>query len=217
MGTSPKEQASADQYKNMQGIGQNFLSGNWANQSFSQINPYFNQARTDINAGVGGAETMLNQSLSTRLAGIGQNTGESLISSGIAPGQGRTEGMGAAMAPAIAANQQSLAGLEQWKTGTLAQISQNQGGSLMDLLKTGGQFGMGAENNATQAIGGMKDSTTMGDIMGGLTTGALMAAIATNPELLSLLGLGKGAVGMTGGSGPEGGVNPTGLMWGMGG
>jgi hypothetical protein len=180
MGQSPKESAAADMQGRMKALQDRYLGGDLSGQStFNQVNPYFEKATVGLNAG----EDYLNQSLSTRLMGVGQNIGESLISSGVPKGAPQANLFAGAMAPAIAQNQSELAGIEKSKSG----ISMTQGGTLADLLK----FAMGQSSNAGQqelgAIGGMKDSTTMGDIFGGLTSAFNLADIVSNPKLLQIL------------------------------
>jgi hypothetical protein len=131
------------------------------------------------------------------MMGIGQNVGESLISSGVPKGAPQANLFAGAMAPAIAQNQTELAGLSKMEGGTLA-----------DLLK----FSMGestqAGNQELGAISGMKDSTTMGDIMSGLTSAFSLADIISNPKLLQMLfGGGGGSSGNPGMTGNLGGIS----------
>jgi len=184
MGQSPKEQAAGDQYTKMNSIADRFLSGDLSGSNqFQQVNPYFMQSRSDVTAGTQRGISDLNSALSTRMAGIGQQVGESLISSGVPQGQGRGMSFAAALAPAIAGTQEQIAGLEKFQASSLADISRYQGSTLADMLGRSGQYGLSATGQAGGAINNMKDSTTMGDIMGGATTLAQLAAMVTNPEM----------------------------------
>jgi len=188
MGSSPKENASSDMQGRMKALQDRYLGGDLTGESqFGKVNTYFNQAKTDIGSG----EDYLNQALSTRMMGVGQNIGESLMTSGVPKGAPQANLFAGAMAPAIAQNQTELAGMEKGKSS----ISMQQGGTLADLLKSV----MGATSQAGQnelgAIGGMKDSTTMGDIMSGLTSAFSLTDIISNPKLLQLLFGGGGTTG----------------------
>jgi hypothetical protein len=209
MGQSPKEQAAASQYSNMNSIAQRFLSGDLSGSNmFKQVNPYFEQGRSDIQTGVQGAESKLNSALSTRMAGIGQQVGESLISSGVPQGQGRGMSFAAAMSPAIAGTQEQIAGMEKFGAQSLADLSRYQGTTLAGLMENSNQMGIGASGQAGSAINNMKDSTTMGDIMGGATSLAQLAAIFTNPELGGM-GLLQKLLG--GGQGPTASIASSGV------
>jgi hypothetical protein len=186
MGQSPKESASADMQGRMKSLQDRYLGGDLSGENqFKKVDPYFEQGKD-----------YLNESLSTRMMGIGQNVGESLISSGVPKGAPQANLFAGAMAPAIAQNQTELAGL-----------AKTQGGTLADLLK----FAMGQSTNAGQleqgAIGTMKDSTTMGDIMSGLTSAFSLADIISNPKILQMLFGGSGASGSFGMAGNPGGIS----------
>jgi hypothetical protein len=180
LGTSAKESASADMQGRMKALQDRYLGGDLSAKSqYSQIDPYYEQGKNELDAGKG----YLNQALSTRMMGVGQNIGESLMTSGVPKGGPQSNLFAGAMAPAIAQNQTELAGLEKGK----ASISMQQGGTLADLMKSV----MGAVSNTGQnelgAIGGMKDSTALGDVMGGLTSAFSLTDIFTNPQLLGLI------------------------------
>ena len=166
MGQSPKEQASQDTYGRLQGLQQRFLGGDLSGNSLNnQVTPLFDQGKD-----------YMNTALSTRMMGIGQNVGESLISSGVPKGEPQANLFAGAMAPAIAQNQTEL-----------SNITQRQGMTLADLLK----FSLGESsqigNQELGAISGMKDSTTMGDVFGGLTSGVSLMSILTNPKILQMI------------------------------
>jgi hypothetical protein len=188
LGTSPKEQASSDFNTRLQGLQQRYLGGDLSGGSLmNQVNPYFEQGKND-----------LNQSLSTRMMGIGQNVGQSLMTSGVPKGAPQANLFAGAMAPAIAENQQEM--------GNLAE---KQGGTLADLLKTSLGLAGQAGQQELGAISGMKDSTTMGDIMGGLTSTFSLTDIFTNPKLLQMLFGGKDSPNNPGGisSGSNNAIN----------
>jgi hypothetical protein len=174
----------------MQNLQQRFLGGDLSGGNLmNQVNPYFDQGKTDMNT-----------ALSTRMMGVGQNIGESLITSGVPKGAPQANLFAGAMAPAIAQNQTDLAGL-----------AEKQGGTLADLLKTSLSGGMQAGQQELGAISGMKDSTTMGDIMGGLTSAFSLSDILTNPKLLQMLFGGGGSSSILGGvSGNPGGISSSG-------
>ena len=166
MGQSPKEQASSDMNDRLKNLQDRFLGGDLSGTSMmDKVNPYFEQGKTDMNT-----------ALSTRMMGVGQNIGESLMTSGVPKGAPQANLFAGAMAPAIAQNQNDIAGL-----------AERQGGTLADLLKTSLSGGMQAGQQELGAIGGMKDSTTMGDIMSGLTSAFSLSDILTNPKLLQML------------------------------
>lgn len=180
MGTSPREQASADMQGRMKSLQDRYLGGDLSgNNLYKQVDPYLTEAQNKLK----GSEGYLNQALSTRMMGVGQGIGESLVTSGVPKGAPQANLFAGAMAPAIAQNQSELGQTER----SIAGIDVNKGQSLMDLIK----FSLGQSTNAGQleqgAIGGMKDSTTAGDIMGGLTSAFSLADIFTNPQLLGLL------------------------------
>jgi hypothetical protein len=171
MGQSPKEQASQDTYGRLQGLQQRFLGGDLSGQSLnSQVTPTFDAGKD-----------YMNQALSTRLMGVGQSIGESLMTSGVPKGAPQANLFAGAMAPAIAQNQTEL-----------SNITQRQGMTLADLLK----FSLGESNQIGQqelgAIGGMKDSTTAGDVFGGLTAGSSLLSILSNPKILQMILGGNG-------------------------
>jgi len=165
MGTSPKEQASSDMNDRLKTLQDRYLGGDLSGQMlYNQVKPTFEQGKNDLNT-----------ALSTRMAGIGKNIGESMITGGVAKGAPQANLFAGAMAPALAQNQTEL-----------SNITQREGMTLGDMIKFALSQAGDTGKQELGAISGMKDSTTMGDVMGGLTSAFSLADIITNPELLAM-------------------------------
>lgn len=172
MGESPREEASR-QFAEMLGrlAGSRGIYGERAaSTQFGLVNPYFERARSDISGGLSDATNYLNASLSTRLSGISQSLGESLINAGVPAGHGRGTAFATAVAPAIAATQQAQADIAKTGALSLADISKLQGLTMTDLLKASEAITSNLLRTQLGGIEGMKSSTTIGDILAGLAT-----------------------------------------------
>lgn len=189
MGESPREQAS-NQFANMVNgmIGSRGTYGmGAANAQMGAISPIFSQGKKDLNSGIDKSINNLNLGLSNRMAGIGGQLGESLISAGVPAGQGRGTAFASAMSPAIAGTQEGIAGLEQTRAMTLADFAKTEGLTLADLMKSSEQIIMQLLQAQMGGISGMKNSTGFGDAFSviqslGKVFAPLMARGATPPS-----------------------------------
>jgi len=157
MGQSPQE-------KQAKKISDYFFSGGGtAENRMAEIDPMYKQI-----------SDQLISSYNTRLSGLSQNVGESLVTSGVARGSDQAGAFYSALAPAIASEQESLAQLGQNKVSTLLNLMQLQSSGMISPL----QF--------------MKGTTAIGDILGGATTLGNILGMPTGKDsvlLQNIMGL----------------------------
>ena len=83
MGESPQEGAAQAQRDDMSRLQERFLSGDLsASSRMEQVLPYINNAQDIMKGGLADILQAINTSINTRAAGMGQQIGESIISSG---------------------------------------------------------------------------------------------------------------------------------------
>lgn len=191
MGQSPREEASNKFQTMVEAMIQNrgqFGQGA-ARSQMGDVSPFFDRARGDLESGITDAASRLNAGLSTRMAGIQQTMGEGLINAGVPQGQGRGTAFAAALAPAIAANQQETGQLFATKALTMADLSKTEGLTMADLLKASDERIVQLLQQELGGIGGMKQSTGFGDVLGVLQTIAKIAG----PAILGMINPAVGA------------------------
>lgn len=197
MGSSPQEQA-AEQFAQ---LARRMLYERTAGQShglpgamteYNAILPIFTQAKSDVERAVSEGRGLLAQSLGTSLGAIGQSVGESLYAAGAPKGHTFGSAFAGYAAPAISDTQRLNAQLEQFRGAQLSQLGMGQAATLADLIKYSNQNVNTLLSQILGGIGGMKDTTTVGDLLGALQTATKIGSgiyglVTGNPSILAAL------------------------------
>jgi hypothetical protein len=143
MGESPREQAASAQSSifNQQS---NNMQGS-AMSRFAEMKPYISQALQSLDTG-----------FSSQIGALRSAVGSNLVSSGVAPGNEMTGSYLSSVAPAIAEAQKAKAGVQMSIPDILMKLFGQEDQSIYQFLMGG-----------AQSIGMMKDSTPLGDVLGG--------------------------------------------------
>lgn len=170
MGESPREAAAKGMAQQAEMYATQYSPGAQA-ATFSQyVNPIIQNSKGEVSGLMDIARRFLNTSATTRMAGLGQQVGESLINGGVAKGQNLGSSWIAQMSPIIGATQEALGSSFNTQAGLVTNLNQMGADSLLKLL-LGGQTSVAQMLSAEgQAISGMKNTTGFGDVMGGITT-----------------------------------------------
>jgi len=163
MGESPQEKASKQQV----GVYGSLYNDIKSTDNFAKVAPEFDKVIANLYSGFGQIKGGITNTMS-------RNVGESLVTSGVARGQDQggawINAITSALTPAISNLQTQVADIGKAKSITYADILNRKDVNLMNIL--GGQ---------TQAIGGMKDTTGMGDVMGFVQSLASIISAFVNP------------------------------------
>jgi hypothetical protein len=154
----------------MSRLQERFLSGDLsASSRMEQVLPYINNAQDIMKGGLADILQAINTSINTRAAGMGQQIGESIISSG-AVGHDVGNAWATAMSPLYASGIEAGAMARERNTAGVSTLEASKGTTLAGLMALSQQGLLTANQLENMSIGGMKDSTVAGDIFGGITS-----------------------------------------------
>ena len=186
MGESPREQAASEANTQIAGYMGSMINGgaNSADARFGKMSPMIENAISQMT-----------KSFGLQMGAVRGSAGQQLVQGGVAGGGDINTSFLGAVAPAAADVAKTRGGMEMSKVDLLNSLFTNQDASYF----RGG--GVQAAN-----IGNMKDSTLAGDILGGVTGAANVAAGLFGPTglLTSLLRGGGTMAELVGGESPTG-------------